>query len=55
MAEQVVLMSTFDVKASWEKVKRQYPFPDRKRGLRSYLIIAAIILAVCSIVYIYLL
>jgi hypothetical protein len=55
MAEQVVLMSTFDVKASWENVKRQYPFPHRKRELRNYLISAAIILAVCSIVFIYIL
>jgi hypothetical protein len=27
MAEQVVLMSEFDVNASWQKVKERYPFP----------------------------
>lgn len=53
MAEQIVLMSEFDVNASWQKVKERYPFLDRKPILRDYLIAAIVILAVCVIVYLY--
>jgi hypothetical protein len=52
-AETVVLMCEFDVNASWEKVKAQFPFPAKKRRWGDFLKAAIIILEVCGLIYIF--